>query len=374
MNRHSPVGTAVVAERLPKALEGSAALRVLRRPGRPRKGVDAAFDLQANGISRPLWVDVETNPRPAAVAGFVERAKDAAAQGAVYLLASPALDGPLRRALREAGVSHADLAGSVFVTAPGIHVRVDAPRTAMAPVSARVEGSPFADRSSLVVRAMLREPVRAWGVRELAGELAISPALVSRTAEVMVRRGYAEQRGGKLALADPAAILVDWASVPPWRKNRVRSFVAPYEGEELRTAAARLVESLSPHADAVTQLAALDLYSPHVMGAVPVHAYCAPAAFETVSAGIASRLHAEPVRSGGNLHLVSPAMHRSTFFDARVLNGTRAVSPVQLFIDLCAYPLRGVEGAGMLLRSVLAPELGLKGEQVERITGFLNLL
>jgi hypothetical protein len=312
----------------------------------------------------------------AGISGFAERASATAGAGALYLLVAPRLDAPVRRMLREAGVSYADLAGSLFLSAPGIAVRVDAPADRSAPTRGpeRGEVSPFADKASLVLRAMLREPARTWGVRELAGTLGISPGLVSRTGEVLVSRGYAEPRGGKLVLRDAAAALIDWASAGQWRRNRMRSFVVPYAGEELRQAAWNVVESYGAGLGAMTQLAALDAYASNVAGTDQVHAYCGPDVFESVAVGVTARLHGEAVQKGGNLHIVRPSLHNSVLFDAREVEGVRVVSPVQLFIDLCGYPVRGGEGAEMLLRSVLAPEVGLNAQQVRQISGFLEAL
>jgi hypothetical protein len=364
---------ALAAARVPEML-GEAGMSVRPRRGRRPAGAHLAYDLMVKGAARPLWLAVLPSIRASEVEDLAERTRIAAEVDAVFLAATVSLNSGVRAALREAGVSHADLDGSVFVTAPGIHVRMDAPgRTSAQPLAGH-RADPFADRTSLVLRAMLREPQRVWGVREIALAAGVSPGLASRTADEIKRRGYAASRDGKLALHDAAAVLLDWAGASPWRKNKVRAFVAPYEGVELRRRAIDAAERFSPGSAALTQLAGLELYTEHVTGPAAVHVYCAPLHFDSACAGLQADLYAEPVRAGGNVHLVSPALQRSVFFDARQMHGMNVVSPVQLFLDLTAYPLRGAEGAEMLLRTVLGPELGLTSEQVQRAAAFVRSL
>jgi hypothetical protein len=374
VNRDPEDGITLVADRLPALVAEHTPLRLARRPGRPRTDVDRAFELTGEGIQYPVWVEVRQSLGVSAVPGLADRAERARAEGAVYLLAAAVLEAPMRRALRDAGVSHADLRGSLYVRAPGVAIRVDAPAGAARRAPAGGEVNPFSDKASLVVRAMLRQPERVWGVRELAGELAISPALVSRVGEAVVRRGYAAAGPGGLSLRDPAAVLMDWASKCPWQRARPRSFLVPYEGAELRHAVWAVMHRLAPSAGALTQTAALELYGQRLAGPGQVHVYCEPIAEEAVAIGIGARLYGEQVPTGGNVHLVAPAQRTSTLFDARTLDGMRVVSPVQLFLDLSGYPLRGAEGAAMLLRTVLRSELRLDGEQVGRVGRFLETL
>jgi hypothetical protein len=300
-------------------------------------------------------------------------AANAREKGATLLVVAPTLDAGLRKALRAAGISHADLCGTIFLQAPGIAVRVEGTEYRAPTRVGGSEQNPFADRASLVLRAMMREPHRAWGVRELAATTGISTGLASQTADVITRRGYAAVNEGRIRLADAASALTDWVRQKPWAMNRMKSFVAPFDDAgELAGEAWHVVERLSPGHAALTQLAALDEYAPHVVGHGQVHLYCEPDDFEAAAAAIAVSLYAEPVRSGGNLHLVRPSARRSTGFDSRERGGKRVVSPVQLFLDLSAYPVRGIEGSQMLARSVLGPELGLSADAIAQILNFLE--
>jgi hypothetical protein len=55
------------------------------------------------------------------------------------------------------------------------------------------------------------------------------------------------------------------------------------------------------------------------------------------------------------------------FVGARMRNDLPVVSPVQLYLDLINYPVRGKEAADVLARAVLGPEWGLSSEQLRRL-------
>src|SRR5207245_9151257 len=103
--------------------------------------------------------------------------------------------------LRQQGIAYLDLHGQMFLRAPGLFVdrRIADPNlpdgSAPSPSSF---GSPFADRSSLVLRHMLANGLAYPGVRELGSQLQLSPALVSRVLRRLKEEGYVreEKHGG----------------------------------------------------------------------------------------------------------------------------------------------------------------------------------
>jgi hypothetical protein len=363
----------LVTRRLPAIVDEETLFRLKRRSGRSGANGDLPFVLLGEGIAHPIRVQVRKNLRPTELGALLGDAAKAREAGATLMVVAPTLGAGLRKALRAAGIGHADLGGTLFLQAPGIAVRIEG-SVYRAPARAGAsEQNPFADRASLVLRAMMREPDREWGVREMAAATCISTGLASQTADAITRRGYAAEKDGRLVLADAASALIDWAALEPWAKNRVKSFVAPFDdADELAGEAWPVVERLSPGHAMLTQLAALDEYAPHVVGHGQVHLYCEPDDFEAAAAGIVASLYAEPVRTGGNLHLVRPSARGSTGFDSRMRGGKRVVSPVQLFLDLAAYPVRGIEGAQMLARAVLGQELGLGAGALTQILDFLE--
>lgn len=290
----------------------------------------------------------------------------------MLLLLAPSINERTRKRLREFDLNHADLSGTLYIQEPGLLVRVDGPKVSAPRRTVQAGFNPFADKASLVLRALMRTPSRGWGVRELADELGVSVGLASMAVDEIVRRGYAGVDGGKVHLRDPASALIDWAAVPSWRYNKILSFQVPFEPDEMLESAVPAVIGAIEGPAALTQLSGLDLYAPHVHNHGQVHLYLSAEAMSAAAAVVESRAYGEAVKSGGNFHLVQPSAKTSTLFDSREVAGLPVVSPVQLFLDLVEYPTRGLEGAAMLLRTVLARELGLDREQIARVGSVLE--
>jgi hypothetical protein len=335
---------------------------------------DFELRLTAPGLEKRLRVQVEAEVRSSSIDAFLATAREFRendADGMILLLA-PAIDERVRRRLRELRLNHADLAGSLYIEEPGLLVRVDGERVHRPSRPDRAGFNPFADKSSLVLRALMREPWRDWGVRELADGLGISSGLVSMAAAELVRRGYARMDGGRLVMHDAARALSDWVSLRRWRYNRILSFHVPFEPDEMLHATVPPVTGATAGPAALTQLSGLDLYGSHVQNHGQVHLYLPAEAIPLATTVIETRVHGERTRGGGNFHLVQPAAKASTFFDSREVAGMQVVSPVQLFLDLAEYPIRGPEAATMLLRTVLAEELGLSRQEVARVASILE--
>jgi hypothetical protein len=83
-------------------------------------------------------------------------------------------------------------------------------------------------------------------------------------------------------------------------------------------------------------------------------------------------LYGERVHTGGNLHVMTPDYGDAVFLGARDVDGMPVVSPVQLFLDLAGFPLRGVEAARMLALGPLRQQLGLDARQIQELTRTLE--
>lgn len=341
----------------------------------PVEFADLEFRLSGGGLTKTVWVQVKAQSiRPSTLETLAAQAREVSTTDPshMYLLLTPSLDGKMRKHLRDLDLNHADLSGTLYINEPGLVVRIDGPEPSLPRRSVPTPCNPFADKASLILRAMMRTPSRGWGVREIADEVGISVGLASMTTEEIVRRGYAEVTEGKVSLRDSGSALQDWVSVPRWRYNKVLSYQVPFEPEEILEAAAPAVVNAIPAPTALTQLAGLDLYASHVRGHGQVHLYLSGEAIPAARAAVEARVHGTPVRDGGNFHLVQPSAKTSTLFGLREIKGLPVVSPVQLFLDLSQYPVRGPEAATMLLRTVLAEELELDRRQVQKVSSVLE--
>jgi hypothetical protein len=331
-------------------------------------GFDFVFRLASADEDRLVYVEVKARALSDSVERFIKATRRLRRSNprAVPLFVVPHLSDRARGMLRERGINHADFAGTVFVRAPGLIVDVqgvDEPYRA----SPDTDVNPFADRASLVLRTILANPTVEHRVTDLAGAAAVSKGWVSLVAGELESRGYVRRERGRIRLADPVRVLHDWSTQYTWRENHVESYIAPFSYREVLDRLAGFL-SVTDVTAALTLLAASDLVAPHVTHD-QVHLYVAPQVWSAFQQRARKHLMLEPVpaEEGGTFHLVLPHYTRSVFFNHSIVRSVPVVSPVQLYLDLVHFPLRGLEAADVLVRTQLAPLFKLSPLQVREL-------
>lgn len=346
------------------------------RPGSPRRNpdgheVDRWLDLL---VGEDVW-HLAIEERAALGQAFerlVADQEDVRARwpDVVPIVAFPRLSARERQRLQDHSINYFDLGGAIWIRHPGLLVQSEAPRHSR-PRPPRDRGrNPFSKKASLVARLLLEHPSRAWRVREVSDESALSLGYASEILRSLVGRGYAAEGPEGVHLDDAVSLLQDWAAVYRWEDNEIHSFVVPLGTEEV---VSKVSSVLVAHGvkSALTLLAAMDRrlrYVEHDQSHIYVSDIPYPAQSELEEA-----LYAEPVRSGGNLHIMKPYHGESAWYGSEDVDGVGVVSDVQLFLDLIHYPLRGPEAAGALLRKRLGNRIGLTRSQVETLGEGLGL-
>lgn len=310
-------------------------------------------------------------------------ATEAMATDAVPILILTRSSAGTRVRLREHGINYVDLAGNLFVRAPGLllshegtstsrHDAVrDAARRATRAPAQRV--NPFSKRASLVLRYLFDMPggvhIGKHPVTEIAAATGLTHVWVLRVLAELERSRYiSREEERRVTLVDVPAVLRDWRVTYDWTRNDRTAWVVPYEAEELR---AELPKALAELSWAYTALAGSDLVAPHVHH-VQTHLYVAREQMDTAADRLVGRLHARPATEGGTVHLLTPYYADAAFFGLREVGAAPVVSDLQLFLDLAGFPLRGREAAGMLVRARMARHLGLSPKQVATILSDLD--
>ncbi|HEX6042704.1 type IV toxin-antitoxin system AbiEi family antitoxin [Longimicrobium sp.] len=247
--------------------------------------------------------------------------------------------------MRKREESFVDLDGAVHLVTPWLLVDregIEVPR----PPAVPAVGNPFSDRNSLLVRALLDQPERAWGIRELAAEAGVSPGTASKVVRRLALEGLAEAPAGRapVRILDPRALLRRWARAYDWQRNEMAAFHAPI-GDVARFLK-RLPGVFGDRRWALTLHAGASRVAPHASWE-RVHAY--------VGAESAAELYQIAHREGwppaddGRLVLIKPYYRHSVWQGVRVVDGLPVVSDTQLVLDLWHYPLRGIEQAEHIL-------------------------
>lgn len=270
----------------------------------------------------------------------INRLKSSVQEGHIVpVLAAPYLS-PERQALcREAGVYFMDLSGNVFVVHQSFYIeRIGFPNKYP---EKRQRRYPFSDKASLILRELLKDPKRQWGIRELADKIGLDPGYASRMAKSLSESGYASRAGGKLKIRSPREILDDWVRAYDLKRNEQHRFFVLAPDVKSILQRLRNIDIPCKVEYALSVQAGAALVAPHAVYK-EVHMYVGN------GEGIEffkKELDLKDANQGANLVLLMPYYKHSVFYDNRVVEGLCVVSDIQLYLDLYGYPVRGREQA-----------------------------
>ncbi|MXW67384.1 MAG: hypothetical protein F4Z72_10345 [Gemmatimonadales bacterium] len=326
------------------------------------QGVDAVWRLRSDSDEACLLIEAKTNIWPRDVAPVSARLKAAAAaldaDGCV--LVAPRVTERTRDLLQRAGVDYIDLRGQVRVVIPG-RLLIVAQGAQQAPGAYSPDRNdrivnPFRGKASRIVRALLAEPQRWWGVTELAECVGVSAGLSVKTLKTLERNIYVRRdQDRRVTLADGEALLRQWAAVVDSAFRNAGRFVSrlPDPDEVTRRLSSRL-ESLGVRY-AVSRLAAARFIEPYAPARV-VDIYV-----DRDPGDLAEPLGLLPVDRGETVRLVRPG-DEGVFQFCGEYDTVTVVSPVQLFIDLSNGRGRDPDVAERLFENSLRETLVGRGE------------
>ena len=204
----------------------------------------------------------------------------------------------------------------------------------------------FADKASLVLRAMLHEPGRKWVLRDFVTEFDISLGLAQAVIETVRSRGYGEgiRRGpdSYAVLTNPDLLISDWLKAYSFEQNTVRTFYFP-GGDVLKRIKAALIGlpyglTLHSGANLLTSWVQTDDF----------HIYLEGERHAELLTHVRQLLGLRQLVRGGNIHIVQPFYKRSVFYKAKEIGGIQVVSNLQLYLDVHSFKPRGAEHAERL--------------------------
>ena len=208
----------------------------------------------------------------------------------------------------------------------------------------------FADKATLILRKMLREPERQWVVRDFNGPQGVSLGLAQQVLETMACRGYAERikKGpdSYTLLSDPEGLVKAWTNAYKFELNEVYTY---YTHDEQILKKIKL--ALKDRAYALTLHTGANLVTSYVK-TDHVHIYLNTDHWEKDILFVRQQLDLKELVQGGNIHFIRPLYKTSAFDGKRMIEGSPVVSDLQLFLDLYHFQPRGREHAEFLKEQV----------------------
>lgn len=302
-----------------------------------------------------MFITVEERSHLADLRLRANSIKQYAGQNTIPVIAAHFIGQNRRALLKEMDVGYLDMAGNIYLRAPGILVEREEKRN---PFGYEREGlNPFSDKASIILRILLNEPNKSWKIREIARAGKINPGWVSRVVESLVERGsveYSHQNG--TALLNGEDVLKEWADIYDWHRNKFYYyFCHAIDNQEILKKISELKLD-NENMIALGFQAGAYLVSPYSTFN-QVHLIIDGNSFDAISPEIERQMKLEPRKEGANLILVRPYYKHSALFGTRKIQNWYVVSDVQLYLDLNKYPIRGQEQSDHLLEKVIRPRL-----------------
>ncbi len=322
----------------------------------------AERDVSPDGRSRPdavirvggdaFVVEYKRSSSAATVAGaiqqvlhYVERSSRGKKR-LIPLIVVPYMPPAGRGLAAERGVSWLDLSGNASIRTPRTLVKIEGQ-----PNRFKQRGrpsTPFAPKSSRVVRWFLMNPGHDTTQQGLAEATGVDPGQVSR----VVRRLLSDEllrrtATGALAVPDPDLLLDAWRSEYDFSKHTVvEGHIPARSGRDALTRLSGALEAAGADYAAtglagawlLTQFAAFRLVTVYVRERVP--------------ADLLDDLGFRAEPRGANTWLATPN-DAGVLDGAEAVEGVRCAHPVQVYLDLVAQPERADEAASELRRRLL---------------------
>lgn len=266
---------------------------------------------------------------------------------------------------RAIGQSFIDLSGTVFLHLPWLLIDKKIKPAKTSPAST-AHADPFADRASLITRALLETaPGESWGVRELAARTTVSLGSTSKIIRTLEENGSVTVlrtgRNAAVSVKSPRGLFRDWATRYDWNRNPALGVGAPIADAAAfcKKLPALFRRALPGSRWALTLQAGASLAAPHAAWD-RIHIYLDVDKMVDLHAA-ALALGWQP-HAGGRLVLARPFYRRSLWPGVRKLEGLPTVSNLQLALDLWRYPVRGREQAEYLMSRHLPWILDTQGD------------
>lgn len=270
-----------------------------------------------------------------------------------HCLIAPYLSNNFRELCRKNEIGYIDLSGNIFICVPDILYLEVGGKPNKYKESTNSTGL-FSDKKSFTIRYLFENPGKYCGVREIASACSINPGGVSTTLKTLENIGYIVRNfEGKGKLLRWKELLSDWASFYKLKKQKEFSFYWHNNSLEQMIRIIANKKSKKKSQIALTLHAGAFLVDPYT-NYQKLHAYV-PGHSDIVY--WKKELNLEEVDEGANCFLRIPYYRHSVFFGSQKIKGVYVVSPIQLYLDLINFPVRGEEQAEHLLNNIIEPSI-----------------
>lgn len=314
-------------------------------------GIDFVFRISYRGERRAMACEVKSSGQPRHVQNALfqlRRYAEARTEPVTLVVVAPYLSEDARALCLENGVGYLDFEGNARIAFPGFFFFKEV--AGKPPAERRGLRSLFKPKSAQVIRAMLRDPGRAWRVADLSELAGVSAGHVSYVRSGLLDRGWAEVSSDGVFLSNPDALLDVWRDEYKPPVGDRRTFYTTMHGLSLDSALRTMQGEAREGGGSVVlaSFSAANWVAPY--GRTGTHYFYAD--LDGVQR-LSDALKLSPASRGENVMVTvldEPGPLRDFIEPAP---GIRTTSPVQTYLDLYASGERGREAAEHLREEAL---------------------
>jgi len=312
--------------------------------------IDLLVRLNISGRRHVLACEVKTDGQPRYVRlGLLQLCNYMAHLGndATPVLIAPFLSSQAQALCREQGVSFLDLQGNVRLVFDGIYIERS---VAGGPAVERRElRSLFKPKSAQVLRAMLRDPVHAWRVTELAEAAGVSLGHISNVKAGLLDREWGQVSDNGLFLSEPDVLLDAWRDAYEPPAGQRMGFYTSLHGGAFEQAVRRALRVGSRKGQAsFASFSAAQWLAPY--GRTGTQYFYAD---EAGVQGLQAALSLSSPSKGENIIVTIPKDEGLFGNTVEPAPGAVCTDSVQTYLDLAAAGERGREAAEHLRRELM---------------------
>jgi len=309
--------------------------------------IDFTVELTASGMKQVLAVEVKRTGQPKAARAAVNSLMRwlSLNPGAYGIFMAPYITPQTAEICSQDGIGYMDFAGNCRLTFGGVYIEQSGNPN---PLSEKRDlRSIYSPKAARILRVILNNPQRNWKMQELAREAAVSLGQTANVKKLLDARELIEKKDNGFVLREPFTLLSEWSRNYVFRKNRARDFYSLKSIPDIEAEIAEVCER-----NKITY--ALTGFSGAARFTSAVRYQRVMAFVDAEEDQLLKLFEFKEVSSGANVTLLIP-YDAGVYYGVTTKEGTRVVSPVQLYLDLTGFKGRGEEAANALLEEVIKP-------------------
>ncbi|MBU0506451.1 MAG: type IV toxin-antitoxin system AbiEi family antitoxin [bacterium] len=299
--------------------------------------IDVIIKLSKNNGVKSLVIEYILNGEPRNIRNAALQINNyaKAIKSSYGVVVAPYISDNAAKICKEMNVGYFDLSGNCYLQFGNVLIeKTGKPNKS---IIKRKQRTLFSNKAARIIRILLSNTKKAWGVRELATEADVSPSYVSKIKQFLIGQEWIDISKEEIVLNNPKEILDEWVRARRFIETGTLKYFTLKKPHEIE-------KDLSSYCKKNSISFALTGFSAAIRYAPMVPSNRVVAYVTGDISKITKDLDLKLVDSGANIELIIPK-DEGVFYNSQIIDDIQLVSPIQTYIDLINVRGRGEEAA-----------------------------